>query len=106
MKPPTDWLNPEAVMSAVSQVSGLPREVILGRGRASHVSMARKVMAHLLYERSGMAYGGIAHLMSDRDHTSIIYLNRQALNITPEFVRLHESKAEELHRGMMENVSL
>lgn len=101
-----NWLNPEAVMSAVSQVSGVPREDILGRKRAQNISMARKVMVHLLYERSNMAYTGIAHVMSQRDHTSIIYLNRQALNLPLELVKLYESKAEQFHKQLINDMQM
>ena len=101
-----EWLNPEAVIEAVSQVSGISREKILGRDRAQHVSLARKIMSHLLYERANMAFTGIAHLMDGRDHTSIIYLNKQALNIPQELVKLHEAKAEQMHRQILSNVSL
>ena len=101
-----NWLNPEAVIEAVSQVSGIPRDQILGRNRSQHVSMARKVMAHLLYERANMAFTGIAHLMDGRDHTSIMYLNKQALNLPQELVKLHEAKAEQMHRQILSNVSL
>lgn len=101
-----NWLNPEAVMSAVSQVSGVPREDILGRGRAQNISLARKVMVHLLYERSNMSYTGIAHVMDQRDHTSIIYLNKQALNLPLDFVKLYESKAEQFHRQLINDMQM
>lgn len=100
------WLNPEAVMSAVSQVSGLPRETIIGRSRVQHVSIARKIMAHLLYERSDMSYMSIAHVMDNRDHSSIIYINKQALNLPTELVSLHESKAEELHQRLLDDIQM
>ena len=71
------WLNPEAVIEAVCQVSGLSRDTIMGRDRTQPVSMARKIMCHLLYKRSNVSVEGIGHLMSDRDHTSILYLKKQ-----------------------------
>tara|TARA_B100000900_G_C20588762_1_gene720741 strand:+ start:1487 stop:1804 length:318 start_codon:yes stop_codon:yes gene_type:complete len=101
-----NWLNPEAVIEAVVQVSGIPRDSVMGRGRSLHLMMARKVLAHLLYERSNMAYTGIAHLMDGRDHTSVMYLNRQALNLPHPLVKLYESKAEQLHRQILNNVTL
>ena len=101
-----EWLNPEAVIEAVVQVSGIPRESVLGRGLSQHLMMARKIMAHLLYERANMAFTGIAHLMDGRDHTSIMYLNRQALNLPNELVKLYEAKAEQFHRQILSNVSL
>ena len=93
-----DWLNPEAVIDAVSEVSSIPRERILGRGAQSHVSMARKIAVHLLLNRSRMSLHGIAHIMDKRDHTSILYLKKQALLLPPELVTIHTKKAEMLHR--------
>jgi len=93
-----DWLNPNAVIDAVVAVSGVSKEALLGRGARSNVSLARKAAVHLLYTRSKMSLNSIAHMMAGRDHTSILYLRRQALTLPPEFIRLHTDKAEQLHR--------
>lgn len=102
----SEWLRPEAVMEAVSQVSAIPREIILGRSRVQEVSMARKVMTNLLYRRSRMTFMAIAGLMSQRDHSSIMYLNKAALKMPRGLVRLHEDKAESFHLRMMADVQM
>ena len=93
-----DWLNPEAVIDAVCEVSSVPRERLLGRGAQQHISLARKVAVHLLLNRSKLSLHGIAHLMAKRDHTSIMYLKKQALLLPPQLISIHTAKAEQLHR--------
>lgn len=100
------WLNPEAVIEAVCQVSGLSRDTILGRDRTQPVSMARKIMCHLLYKRSNLSVEGIGHLMSHRDHTSILYLKKQALLLPEYLVKIYRNKAELLHQQILNNVSM
>lgn len=92
------WLNPVAVIQAACEVSGLDQDDLIGRDRTMHKSTPRKVLVHLLRKRSNLSYDGIGHILSGRDHTSILYLNKKALELPPDLIKIFEVKAEEIHR--------
>lgn len=98
---PVNWINPEAVMLAVAHVSGIPRDFLVGRSRVQHVTLARKIMAHLLYTRSHMSYQSIGHVLDKRDHSTIIYMNRTAAKMPSMLMEVHVRKAEEIHQQML-----
>ena len=92
-----EFLNPEAVIDGVLEVSGLDRETIFGRSRTTHVSHARKILAFLLKRRSRMSYDGIAHIMNGRDHTTIIYYCKECLLMPTKALLVWENQAEKKH---------
>ena len=100
MKP----LNPEAVIEAVTKVSGVGRAELCGRKRTAHISHARKILCYLLRTRCKMSYDSIAIILENRDHTSIIYLCRECEKIKKEsdvYFQVWEEQAEKCNEILL-----
>ena len=64
------------IMREVCELAGVTRGELLGPWRTYHVSSVRQIIAWRMRRETLLSYTQIARLL-DRDHTTIIYLERR-----------------------------
>ena len=82
--------TPQAVLEAVAQYFDLSTETLSGKGRAKEIAEARHIAMYLLRDDAHQRVTEIAHLLGNRDHSTIIYGLRKvdhALTIDAQFTR-------------------
>lgn len=89
------------VLNAVSRVTGIRTESLLGPRRQRYYSRPRQLAYYLLRERCYWRSLPAIGIFMQRDHTTILYGCRKAkklLQEDPEFRKLHDDVVQELDR--------
>ncbi|MFW5682775.1 MAG: DnaA ATPase domain-containing protein, partial [Phycisphaeraceae bacterium] len=60
------------ILAAVIDVTGVPREALLGRGRQKPLVLARSLLIHITRELTAMSYPELATAMGKRTHSTVI----------------------------------
>ena len=60
------------ILAAVAEVTGVPREALLGRGRQKPIVLARSLLIHITRELTAMSYPELATAMGKRTHSTVI----------------------------------
>ena len=60
------------ILAAVVDVTGVPREALLGRGRQKPLVLARSLLIHIARELTAMSYPELATAMGKRTHSTVI----------------------------------
>jgi len=71
--PRRNELDPEKIISKVSEVYGISVKEMLGRGRSREIVLPRQVAMYLLREEANISLPQIGELLGGRDHTTIMY---------------------------------
>lgn len=73
MVQPHRQLEPEQIVSAVSEHFAVPVADLLGRRRSRDIALARQVAMYLVRELTPLSLPQIGRAVGDRDHTTVLY---------------------------------
>jgi len=71
-------MTPNEILSQVSDVTGVPVEIILGKNRTERVSEARFMAAWLMREMLFLTFAQIGAALSRSDHSSAMHCYSRA----------------------------
>ena len=69
--------NPQDVLRAVAEHTGVDIQIIVGRRRDKRTSHARRMAMYLLRETSHLTTRRVGEIMGGKDHSSVLYAQRR-----------------------------